>query len=107
MEGQKALILPERRIVAAMSGGVDSSVAAALLLEKGFQVIGVTLQLQACDQTAPEPSCCGADGVAQARAAAAHLGIPHHVLDCRELFERTVLRESWQEYRRGRTPNPS
>ena len=89
-----------------MSGGVDSSVAAALLLEEGFEVIGVTLQLQACEQSAEAGSCCGADGVAEAKAAAGRLGIPHHVLDCREVFERKVLLPGWEEYRRGRTPNP-
>jgi tRNA-specific 2-thiouridylase len=100
------LIWPKGRIVAAMSGGVDSSVAAALLLKEGFEVIGVTLQLQACGETPREQSCCGAEGVAQAAAAADHLGIPHHVLDCRAIFEREVLLPSWEEYRRGRTPNP-
>lgn len=100
------MISPKERIVAAMSGGVDSSVAAALLLGQGFEVMGITLQLQACSETAPGNSCCGADGVAQARAAAGHLGIAHYVLDCREAFERKVLLPSWQEYRRGRTPNP-
>ena len=97
---------PKGRIVAAMSGGVDSSVAAALLLEEGFEVIGITLQLQACDETAQGRSCCGADGVAQARAAAGRLGIRHYVLDCRQVFEQTVLKRSWEEYRGGRTPNP-
>ncbi len=100
------MISPKGRIVAAMSGGVDSSVAAALLLEEGFEVIGITLQLQACDETVEGRSCCGADGVAQARAAAGHLGIPHYVLDCRQVFEQRVLLRSWEEYRRGRTPNP-
>ncbi|MDR3556131.1 MAG: tRNA 2-thiouridine(34) synthase MnmA [Syntrophobacteraceae bacterium] len=100
------MIWPKGRIVAAMSGGVDSSVAAALLLREGFEVIGITLQLQTCGETPQEQSCCGAEGVAQARAAADHLGIPHHVLDCRGVFEQTVLLPSWEEYRRGRTPNP-
>jgi len=89
-----------------MSGGVDSSVAAALLLEKGFEVIGVTLQLHACPEPAEGGSCCGTDAVSQARAAAGRLGINHHVLDCRSLFEQTVLLNSWDEYARGRTPNP-
>jgi tRNA-specific 2-thiouridylase len=100
------LILLKKRIVAAMSGGVDSSVAAALLLEQGFEVVGVTLQLQACDESPEGRSCCGADAIAQARAAAGHLGIHHYVLDCRQIFEQAVLLHSWQEYSRGRTPNP-
>ncbi len=92
--------------MAAMSGGVDSSVAAALLLEQGFEVVGVTLQLQACHESPEGRSCCGTDAIAQARAAAGHLGIHHYVLDCRQLFEQTVLLRSWEEYSHGRTPNP-
>ncbi|MDR3567580.1 MAG: tRNA 2-thiouridine(34) synthase MnmA [Syntrophobacteraceae bacterium] len=97
------MISPKERIAIAMSGGVDSSVAAALLVEQGYEVIAITLQMQAGDESG---ACSGTDGVAQARAAAVHLGIPHHVLDCREVFEQRVLLPSWQEYRRGRTPNP-
>jgi tRNA-specific 2-thiouridylase len=89
-----------------MSGGVDSSVAVALLLEQGYDVIGVTLRMQPCDETAGDEACCGEDSVAQARAAADHLGIAHKVLDCAEPFQKCVLLKSWQEYRRGRTPNP-
>ena len=95
-----------KRVVAAMSGGVDSSVVAALLLDRGFEVVGVTLQLQECHESAEGRSCCGTDAIAQARAAAGHLGIHHYVLDCRKLFEKTVLLRSWEEYSRGRTPNP-
>ncbi len=100
------MISPKGRIVAAMSGGVDSSVAAALLLEEGYEVIGVTLLLHPCDHSPQGQSGCGADGVSQARAAAHHLGIAHHVLDCRQIFEQKVLLGSWREYRGGRTPNP-
>jgi tRNA-specific 2-thiouridylase len=92
--------------VVALSGGVDSSVAAALLLEQGFEVIGVTLQLQACHESPEGRSCCGTDAIAQARGAAGHLGVNHYVLDCRQIFEQTVLLRSWEEYSRGRTPNP-
>ncbi|MGA2404545.1 MAG: tRNA 2-thiouridine(34) synthase MnmA, partial [Syntrophobacteraceae bacterium] len=100
------MISPKGRIVVAMSGGVDSSVAAALLLDQGFEVIGVTLQLQACHESPEGRSCCGTDAIAQARAAAGHLGIHHYVLDCRQIFEQTVLLRSWEEYSHGRTPNP-
>jgi tRNA-specific 2-thiouridylase len=89
-----------------MSGGVDSSVAAALLLEQGLEVIGVTLQLQACHESPEGRSCCGTDAIAQARAAAGYLGIHHYVLDCSQVFEQNVLLLSWKEYSRGRTPNP-
>jgi tRNA-uridine 2-sulfurtransferase len=96
----------KERIVVAMSGGVDSSVAAALLIEDGYQVIGVTLQLQSCEEEAFGTSCCSAAGPTQARAEADVLGIPHYVLDCRQQFNDAVLHYSWTEYSRGRTPNP-
>jgi tRNA-uridine 2-sulfurtransferase len=94
------------RVVVAMSGGVDSSVAAALLIEDGCEVIGVTLQLQSCEDETPGSSCCSAAGPTQARAAAGVLGIPHYFLDCRQQFHDVVLHYSWTEYSRGRTPNP-
>ena len=100
------MIAQGKRIVVAMSGGVDSSVAAGLLLEQRFEVVGVTLQLQACEETADGKSCCGTDAIAQARAAAGRLGINHYVLDYCQYFENTVLIPSWEEYARGRTPNP-
>ncbi len=94
-------------VVVAMSGGVDSSVAAALLLEAGHEVIGVTLQLQSCE-TMPgrARSCCGWDAQTRARAVAGHFGIPHYVLPCASEFEERVLRPAWEEYARGRTPSP-
>jgi tRNA-uridine 2-sulfurtransferase len=95
-----------RRLVVAMSGGVDSSVAAALLVRAGWEVVGVTLQLRSCEDRAASRSCCAADGITQARAVAGHLGIPHYVLDCREAFEATVLRPAWEAYQAGRTPSP-
>jgi tRNA-specific 2-thiouridylase len=95
-----------RRVVVAMSGGVDSSVAAAVLVERGHEVIGVTLQLWPCESTTAPGSCCGGDGISAARAAADQLGIPHHVIDCREHFASRILRPAWEEYAGGRTPNP-
>ncbi|MGV8075174.1 MAG: tRNA 2-thiouridine(34) synthase MnmA [Syntrophobacteraceae bacterium] len=99
------MTVEKERVLVAMSGGVDSSVAAGLLLESGYQVIGATLQLQDCHESTSR-SCCGADEAAQARMAAGRLGIPHYVLDCRREFDEIVLRYSWAEYDRGRTPNP-
>jgi len=86
------------RVLVAMSGGVDSSVAAALLLEQGHEVIGVTLKMRPDEFTT-------ADSVIQAREAAKRLEIEHLVVDQRREFEQ-VLRYSWDEYARGRTPNP-
>lgn len=96
------------RVLVAMSGGVDSSVAAALLLEQGHEVIGLTLRLWPCegDKSAGENSCCGLGGVAEARAAAGVLGIPHYVVDAHARFEHLVLRPAWEAYRQGLTPNP-
>ena len=89
-----------------MSGGVDSGVAAALLIKEGFEVMGMTLRLHACEETLGGRSCCGSDAVAEAAAVAGLLGISHYVLDCHESFERLVLHPSWLEYTKGRTPNP-
>jgi tRNA-specific 2-thiouridylase len=93
-------------IAVAMSGGVDSSLAAALLGEAGHEVVGVTLRLQACEEAPAGRSCCGLDGQARARAVAGQLGIRHHTLDCAREFEERVLGPAWEEYARGRTPSP-
>lgn len=96
-----------RILVAAMSGGVDSSVAAALMKESGAEIIGVTLRMKTCDDSRERTrSCCGLDDNTQARMAAATLGIPHYFHDVRDLFRTEVLVPTWEEYHRGRTPNP-
>lgn len=95
-----------RRVVVAMSGGVDSSVAAALLKEAGHEVIGATLKLQECREAKGGRSCCGVDGVVRARAVAGQLGIAHYVIDSVREFELEVLRPAWEEYKNGRTPSP-
>ncbi|MDQ7819911.1 MAG: tRNA 2-thiouridine(34) synthase MnmA [Armatimonadota bacterium] len=97
------------RWVVAMSGGVDSSVAAALLAAQGHEVVGVTLNLWPA--WLPEPddafrACCGVAAVEDARAVARRLGIRHYVLNMREEFEREVIARFADEYARGRTPNP-
>ena len=94
------------RMVIAMSGGVDSSVVAALMVKAGWDAVGVTLQLRSCDDRMASRSCCSADGITQARAVAGALGIPHYVLDCRETFLDRVMRPAWAEYEQGRTPSP-
>jgi tRNA-specific 2-thiouridylase len=91
------------RVLVAMSGGVDSGVAAALLREQGHEVEGATLRQVVTQASGPD---AGMDAIQQARAAAARLGIPHRVLDHRSNFEKAVLRPCWSEYARGRTPNP-
>jgi tRNA-specific 2-thiouridylase len=92
-----------------MSGGVDSSVAAALLVEQGFDVIGVTMRLwTVVDSYAPagRRQCCGVEDVDDARAVAQTLGIPHYVINLEKQFNERVVDYFVAEYTRGRTPNP-
>jgi len=97
-------------VVVAMSGGVDSSVTAALLKEQGYRVIGITMKTYDFDEVggnvANETSCCGLGAMNDARAAASMLGIPHYVVDFREEFGRHVINNFVDEYLQGRTPNP-
>ena len=95
------------RVVIGMSGGVDSSVAAYLLKQQGYDVVGVTMKVwpQDCISRA-EDKCCGPQAIADARGVAHALGIPHYVVDESVNFERTVIDYFTDEYRNGRTPNP-
>jgi tRNA-specific 2-thiouridylase len=94
------------RVVAAMSGGVDSAVAAGLLRERGFDVVGVTMKMYAPTKPASARSCCGAEDFDDARRSAAALGIPHYVLDFQETFRTNVVDRFLADYHSGRTPNP-
>lgn len=95
------------RVLLGMSGGVDSSVAAYLLREQGWDVVGVTMKVwpQDCISRA-EDKCCGPQAVADARGVAHALGIPHYVVDEAAEFEKVVIDYFSSEYRQGRTPNP-
>jgi len=97
-------------VVVGMSGGVDSSVAAALLLEQGYNVIGVTMKTYTFDEVGGnvgnETSCCGLDAFNDARMVAVKLGIPHYVVDFTESFGKEVIDNFVHEYLQGRTPNP-
>jgi tRNA-uridine 2-sulfurtransferase len=94
-------------VVVAMSGGVDSSVAAARLVEQGERVIGVTMKTFCyTEQAGPTRTCCGLDGILDARRVCDTLGIPHHVFDMEEAFTRDVIDDFVSEYVAGRTPNP-
>jgi len=98
------------RIVVAMSGGVDSSVAAALLAEQGHDVVGVSMQLypSAPDAAAAREygSCCTLDDLHDARRVAAAIGIPHYILNFESRFDETVVSNFVREYVAGRTPIP-
>jgi tRNA-specific 2-thiouridylase len=94
------------KVVVAMSGGVDSSVAAALLLEQGHAVTGMMLRLWSEAGRADSNRCCTPEAVSLARQVAAGLGIPFYVLDARDVFRRTVVSYFLDGYARGETPNP-
>ena len=97
-----------KRALIAMSGGVDSSVAAALMLSRGYECIGVTMKLFVNEDVgiSKERSCCGLDDVEDARNVAARLGIPFYVCNFSEDFRQNVMKRFIDAYERGETPNP-
>lgn len=94
------------KVVVAMSGGVDSSVAAALLKEQGYDVIGMMLRLWSEPGKEESNRCCTPDSMAQARRVAAKLDIPFYVIDAKDVFRETVVEYFLSGYARGETPNP-
>lgn len=99
---------PEKKpsVVVAMSGGVDSSVAAALLVKQGYQVIGMMLRLWSEPGSECDNRCCTPDAMAQARRVAAMLDIPFYALDAKQIFRDTVVQAFLDGYTQGVTPNP-
>lgn len=99
-----------KTVVLGMSGGVDSSVCAALLVEQGYNVIGITIKTFNYDDVGGtiegDKSCCSLDGINDARIIAAKLGFPHYVMDFSEVFGKEVIDNFIDEYMHGRTPNP-
>ena len=94
------------KVVVAMSGGVDSSVAAALLKEQGYDVIGMMLRLWSEPGKEESNRCCTPDSMAQARRVAARLDIPFYVIDAKDVFHKTLVQYFLDGYARGETPNP-
>ncbi|MBW3630557.1 MAG: tRNA 2-thiouridine(34) synthase MnmA [Gemmatimonadetes bacterium] len=99
--------MEKRTVLVAMSGGVDSSVAAALLVEQGHRVIGATMKTFCYSETdGRSQTCCGLEGIMDARRVADRVGVPHYVFDVEKDFTRDVIDDFVAEYANGRTPNP-
>lgn len=98
--------MARERVLVAMSGGVDSSVAAALLVAQGYDVVGATMKLHDDGSDVPDRPCCSLDSTSDARRVCDTLGIPHYVLNLVDRFGHDVLTDFVQEYARGRTPIP-
>jgi tRNA-specific 2-thiouridylase len=96
----------KERVLVAMSGGVDSSVAAAMLVEQGYDVVGATMKLFCHDGDLPDRPCCSLDSVNDARRVCQSLGVPHYVLNLESAFGHDVVDDFVNEYANGRTPIP-
>ena len=97
------------RVLLGMSGGIDSTVSAMLLLEQGFEVVGVTFRTydsmkESC--LAREKGCCSVESIMEAKHNAERMGFAHHIVDFRDIFKQCVIRNFIDEYMAGRTPNP-
>ncbi|MBI2608052.1 MAG: tRNA 2-thiouridine(34) synthase MnmA [Deltaproteobacteria bacterium] len=97
---------PKKRVVMAMSGGVDSSVAAYLLKKKGYDVVGIAMKLYEQTKQDRSSGCCSPEDFEDARRVAEKIGIPFYVIDLQESFKRAVIDYFISEYKKGRTPNP-
>jgi tRNA-specific 2-thiouridylase len=100
------MTLQHTKVVVAMSGGVDSSVSAALLVERGYEVIGIMMRLWSEPGGEESNRCCTPDAMAMARRVAAHLNIPFYALDAKEIFRQVVVDYFLTGYTQNITPNP-
>ena len=97
----------KKKVLVAMSGGVDSSVTVALLKKQGYSVIGVTLKLFCyAKNDLQKKACCSVQAINDAKAVCAKLNIPHYVVDCEKLFKKQVINYFVRELKSGHTPNP-
>jgi tRNA-specific 2-thiouridylase len=101
--------MSKKKVLVAMSGGVDSSVAAILLKEQGYDLVGVTFRTwdyisEGCLEK--ETGCCSIDSIMEAKKFSENLGFSHHILDIRETFKENIIDNFISEYLSGRTPNP-
>ncbi|GAB4451923.1 MAG: tRNA 2-thiouridine(34) synthase MnmA [Bacteroidia bacterium] len=104
-----SLLFKNKKVLVAMSGGIDSSISALLLKKQGYDLIGITMKTwdyESSKVNGKETGCCSLDSINDARVVAVKLGFPHYVLDIREEFTETIINNFVEEYLLGRTPNP-
>ncbi|MEW6773577.1 MAG: tRNA 2-thiouridine(34) synthase MnmA [Bacteroidota bacterium] len=102
-------LFKNKKVLVAMSGGIDSSISALLLKKQGYDLIGITMKTwdyESSKVNGKETGCCSLDSINDARVVAVKLGFPHYVLDIREEFTETIINNFVEEYLSGRTPNP-
>jgi tRNA-specific 2-thiouridylase len=102
-------LFKNKKVLVAMSGGIDSSISALLLKKQGYDLIGITMKTwdyESSKVNGKETGCCSLDSINDARVVAVKLGFPHYVLDIREEFTETIINNFVEEYLLGRTPNP-